>query len=141
MINNRDKILNKENCKEQADLFNRLYNQNFNLKINPYFRKRKFNETQIDSFSSENFEKNFSSMTINKRIKTNSNNKYVQNSFNISINEYYSDSSNKFNKDDIKFENNLENKELDINLEKKKVEKFYSIQNKNLLNAMFGNGM
>lgn len=135
---------------------------------NPYFRKRKFTELDIDSSINENIEKGISMLTITKRYKVSGsmeNSKYIQNDYQIPESQFLNlkidkKESNSFSivADEI-VENMKEDREevgdndykerdetsstkklqVNMELEKMKVEHFYRNKNKLLLQAMFEN--
>lgn len=85
-------------------------------------RKRLFSEMDVDA---KGIEKGLSTLTINKKIKINSNNDYIPKTYSI---------FRKSNAEEI-----IDNKELDMDREKLLVENYYHQKNKLLFQAMFGN--
>lgn len=105
---------------ESANSANSAYSASHHLTFSR--RKRLFSEMDVDA---KGIEKGLSTLTINKKIKINSNNDYIPKTYSI---------FRKSNAEEI-----IDNKELDMDREKLLVENYYHQKNKLLFQAMFGN--
>ena len=118
---------------------NSLKNDKSNLYTKKLGKKRNYKEIENNSFSDEYFEKRFSNLTITKKFKLNSNDKYLLIEHHIQVDHFIEKSKNE---DKLYYDNqqvNLSNlRNFDIENEKKMVQAFYSQKNRLLSDLMFG---